>query len=412
MSYGQVLVHPVSRRLYAASTISLLGDWVGVAALVVLAFDLGQDSVVAPAAIFTVQGVAAFVGTSLAGPWLDRLDRRLGVTAGYAGGALALLLPVLVQDSLLALYVAAGVLGALRPITGALRHAVAGNDLPSDLLGPTVALEGATGQLLVAVGLALGGALAVGTSAVTALTFDIATFSVSAVIAIGLPRGRGADAVTRPRWSDGHRVWLGDLATRRLGLLLVSSAFVGALPETLAPLGSALPDDPTNDVWLPFVIAAQASGTALGSLAAGLNRQFEQGAGLIGLTLASAAMLGVGAIAFPVHPAALGMANLLFGFAFTYTITARTAFTRTVDPAQLGAAVASAITLVMLAEAVGSVTLAWIAEVGSPGLAYLVAGALVGASAVAAMVMGAGPSGRAEEHQASRNRRRTGQPRA
>lgn len=179
---------------------------------------------------------------------------------------------------------------------------------------------------------------------------------------------------------------------RRLSLLLIASAVVGALPETLAPSGShdaigAVKFAGRNNPWLAWVVSAQALGTALASFAVGIGRRFEQPSGLMGLTLASGVMLLGGALAFDLNPGILGLANLLFGMTFAFTITARTAFTRTIAPSALGASVASAITLVMAGEALGSIALAAVAErLGAPA-AYGTAAALLLVTAVVAASM-------------------------
>lgn len=372
--YREVFVDRRARALFLSAAVSGLGDWIGLAGLVVLAYQR-SGSPIGAGALFAIQGGAAVAATVLLGPWLDRFERSRGLAATYAVGAAALLLP-LVVGGLWPLLVTAGIVGALRPTAAALRHAIAGAELPPELLGPVVALQKATGDATAAVGLAAGGAVTVALGASLSLGLDAATFAVAAAMALTLPHSRGALDVRRGALV-GAKLWLHDRHLRFLMLVLIVLAMVSALPETLAPAVAG------DSGWLPAVLAAQAFGSAIGGVVLGHRDDLERSGPLVIGMAAVAVTLALGAAAALGHPVWLAVANLLLGLALGVGVLAQTAFTRSAPSDLLGAAVASAITAVLAAEGLGSLALGAIAERGGPEAGYAAAAAGVAVVAIA-----------------------------
>lgn len=365
-----------ARSLFLSQTVSGLGDWLGLAALIVLAYQR-SGSAVGSAALFAVQGGFAFAATLLLGPRLDTLDRQRGLVAFYLTGGAALLLPVL-AGGLWPVLCAAAVVGALRPMTAALRNAAIGSDLPQELVGPTVSLQSSVAQGAAALGLLTGGALVLLAGAAPVLLFDAVTFAAGGVLVLGVPHGRGATG-RRPRMLDGARSWVGNATARRAVLVIGCGAAVGALPEALAPAAV------DGSGWLPVVLASQSAGTALGGLWLGTRPSFERPRAMSALAaIAAATLLTAAAAAASLGPWALAVCNLLFGMAFGVTIVAQAVFTKAVEPSRLGAAVSSAIAVMMLAEGLGSLALGTVAARSGVPAAYVVAGLLLAAAAAAA----------------------------
>lgn len=361
--YRRVLADRTARALFTSAAVSGLGDWIGLAGLVVLAYER-SGSTVGPAALFAVQGLAAISGTGLLGPHLDRFDRARMLRVVYCLGAAALLLPVVLGGTWPVL-AAAALVGLTRPVAAALRHALAGAELDDATLGPVVALQKATGDAASALGLATGGILTVTLGPSLSLGLDAVTFLAAALLTLGLPVSRGAAPGQRAALA-GYLLWLRDPVLRPFVLVLVGLGLVAALPEAVAPAAAG------GSAWLPAVLAAQATGTALGSLVLGHRSALEgRGPLLLGM-VATALALGVGALAAS-EPGALAAANLLLGFAISIGVLAQTGFTRSAPRARLGAAVSSAITVVMLAEGLGALALGTLAAHTSVGTAYLVA---------------------------------------
>ena len=370
--YREVFVDRRARALFLSAAVSGLGDWIGLAGLVVLAYER-SGTPIGSGALFAVQGGAAIAATVLIGPWLDRFERSRGLVVTYGIGTFAVLLP-LVFGGLWPLLVAAAVVGALRPTAAALRHAIAGAELPEELLGPVVALQKATGDATAALGLAVGGAITVVLGAALSLGLDAATFALAAARALALPRSRGSMEVRRGAF-EGARLWFDDRQIGFYMVVLVAFAAVSALPETLAPAVAA------DSGWLPAVLAAQAVGSAIGGVLLGHRHDLERAGPMVVGLAAVAVTLVFGAIAATGHPAWMALANLLLGLALSVMVLGQTAFTRAAPKDLLGAAVASAITAVMAAEGLGSLFLGAVAERGGTGSAY--AAAAIGVALVA-----------------------------
>lgn len=374
--YRAVLAHPVARALFVSQSTSSLGDWIGLAALVVLAYER-SGSVLGSAALFAIQGTTALVATVAVGPHLDRVDRRIGLVAAYLSGAVGLVVPLLFGGTA-AVLVAAVVVGLTRPLGAALRHATAGALLPPHLLGGAVALQATAGYVFAAAGLVAGGVAAVSVGPAVALVLDVGTFLVAAALVAKVPSGRPAPR-ERPAYLDGYRAWSDEAPARTMVAVLVAGASVGALPETVAPVVAG------DSAWLPLVLAGQSIGTGLGAFVVGSRGSFETPRWLFRLTASAAVTLVGAAAAAGWHAAALAVANVLFGAAFAFTVLAQTVFTRTVDRDRLGAATASAITLVMAAEGLGSLVLGGLAAGAGVPAAYLAAGAVLALTGVAVL---------------------------
>lgn len=378
-TYRGVVAHPVGRALFLSQSASSLGDWVGLAALLVMAYER-SGSVLGSGALFAVQGGAALVGTLVAGPYLDRIDRRAGLIVVYLVGAAALVTPLLL-GGVGPVLGAAAVVGLTRPLGAALRYATAGALVPSELLGGVVALQSSTGQVFAAVGLAAGGTTVVLVGPTVALAFDIGTFLVAAALVRDVPSGRSGSE-GHPAFLDGFRAWLAEPSARAMVVLMVASASVGALPETVAPAVAR------DSSWLPLVLAGQSIGTAVGGFAFGARRSLESPRSLARLTGLAAVALVAGAVVVGWNVAALALVNVVFGVVFAYTVLAQTVFTRTVDAGRLGAATSSAITLVMASEGVGSLAVGALAATAGVHAAYLAAAGVLALTAVVALRQG------------------------
>lgn len=364
--YRSVLRHPVARRLFWSQALSSLGDWVGLAGLVVLAYRV-SGSTLGSGGLLAVQGAAAILGGTVLGGWLDRLDRSRALSGVYAVAGAALVLP-LVHPRMWTVLLAAGLVGLLRPVASALRYAITADKVPEDLLGPVVAAQKAAGDVSVAVGLSVGGAAAVALGPHASVLADVATFLVAAAICTGLPRGRG-----EVEGGAGPLIGLRLIAdTPRLRWFLGAIALlatVSALPEVLAPAVAG------DSLWLAAVLAGQAAGTAAGGLVLGTRRDLERAAPLMAGVAATVGSLVLGAMAVAAHPALLAVANLALGFALSVGVLGQTAFTRAAPRGRTGAVVAAGITLSMVAEGLGSLLVGAAATRLTPSAGYTAAAA-------------------------------------
>ncbi len=220
------------RRLWASRTISLLGDFAAMVALVLFVIRT-EGSGTAVGLLLLVRAVTGLLGP-LAGAVVDRTDQRglmLGCELGQAAlvAAIALLLPPF--PVVLALFAGVSVLSALFQPAGrsVLPALVSDEDLPS-----ANALRGIGANIGYVAGPALGGFLVAGFGIRAALLLDVLTFLLSAALLSRLPALPPALAATGTRSGVFHDTWTGLRYVSRhptaravtLGLFLVV-AFAG-----------------------------------------------------------------------------------------------------------------------------------------------------------------------------------------
>src|SRR4051812_44264660 len=120
--YRAVLRHPVAGRLIGVKGISELGDFVGLAALLLLGYQQ-TGSLLGAAAVYTARALPAILVATLLGGWLDVPPRRPTLSVLAFAGAAALVLPAMVPAASTAL-VASAILGAVRAAYVAVTTAV------------------------------------------------------------------------------------------------------------------------------------------------------------------------------------------------------------------------------------------------------------------------------------------------
>lgn len=386
-SYRAVFADPIARRLFLGQAASNLGDFVGFGALLVIAFERTGEPL-GVGALFAAQAVPAFIATVLAGPWLDRLDRRNGLVAIYLTGASALALPLI--GGLWPVLLAAAVIGATRPLAAALRHAMMGDKVSQDALGPLVALQSSIAQASMAAGYFVGAAATVAFGAGWALSFDSLTFVIAAAISVALPRGCG-DVGAPPRFSGGIRTVLEHRDVTVIAGLLMLGALVAGVPEVLAVAVAG------SGQWLPFVLASNSVGVALGGMSFGHRRAFESPHRLAGLAVGTGiAFIGAGLLV-PFGEAAVVVGNLAIGFGFGYMVCGQSAVTRLLPSGRLGHAVSSLIALAMLIEAAGALAASAISSFSGPLVAYIASGSVLTVLALLAVRLRASPGSRRVE---------------
>lgn len=286
---------PAFRRLWAAGTISLVGDWLAFVAVSRLALDHGGGAV-ALVGVFAAHSLPHACLSPIAGFVADRFDRRrllvgiplvqaaftLGMTLAAAWGALATLQALLlVRSAFTAFMVPAE--------TAALRHTVE----PPELLRANAIVSGTWSVTFVA-GMALGGLLAA-LGPVPAILADAFSFFLAAAFAARLPsmkpEGAGEPqaagiwglvrAVPRDLWAAlGHAC--AQPALFRAVFSKVPAALAGGMgwvtlnlvADRTAPFGAAA-------LSLGILQSVRGAGTGLGPLGISiLTRGSDPGRGL------------------------------------------------------------------------------------------------------------------------------------
>jgi MFS family permease len=178
---------PAFRRLWASQLISLMGDWLSFVAISLLALSEG-DGVVALALVLVAHSFPHALMAPIAGALVDRFN-RIALLVG-SNAAQALLTVGMAIGALYGHLVAVQILLFLRASAAAFIMPAESASLPHfvsrDELYRANALISATWSVAFALGMALGGVLAM-LGPVPALLIDAATFVVAALIVRPLP---------------------------------------------------------------------------------------------------------------------------------------------------------------------------------------------------------------------------------
>lgn len=367
--YRAALRVPIVRRLWTATAMSLVGDYVGTAALLVLAAERSGGLVIGPAALFAVRGLPALLTSALAGSWLDSVRRDRAMVALQILGALGVLVPIAIP-TLAAVYVAGAWLGVVNAVHVSVRSGAMADGVPDVHRGPLVALNSSTDQTSQVVGFAAGGALAILGGATSALLVDAASFVLSALVLSRLHLPWTGRRASRPPVLAGLRDILGNPVLRLLGPLVWVTATVAAIPEAMARSVS-----PEGTGWYPLVLAAGPAGQAVAMLIVGrlrvLARPSFQLVHLAWLALAfGIASLGATPLAFTV-------ANLLVGSGVAWMIGPQLTFLREAPAVRMAQITATMLAVIIAAEGLGALAFGALADATSPAAAYRWAGTLV-----------------------------------
>jgi predicted MFS family arabinose efflux permease len=373
-AYRDALRSPIVRRLWAASLASTLGDHIGLGALLFLAADRSGFAIGA-AAVLAVGVVPALVTGLVGGPWLDRFHRGRSLAALQLVGGGAICLPVLVDGTAVILLTAA-ILSAVRIATIAVRSGAMAEGVDEERRRPLVALLSTTDQAAQVVGFLTGGALYVTLGADAALLLDAATFVIGASVLAGLrlpaPEARRETAALNAGFLD---IWRHPVL-RLLGALVVCSGVVASLPEVLAPTVAG-PGDPLR----PLVLAAAPAGQALAMTVMGRTAAIRR----TSVQLTHLFALGIALLIAALAPsvATLAAANVLVGAGTAWIVGPQLTFLRLAPRARMAQITGTMVAGLAVADGLGSLVLAGVADLLGIGWAYASGGVVV---LVAAMV--------------------------
>lgn len=367
--YRETLRDPVAARLWGAVGTSVVGDYVGLGALLLLAYERSGGRLLGPAALFAIQAVPALLSGALAGGWLDRLPRGRALAGLQVVGAVVLVVPVVVPG-LVPVLAAAGGLGAVRVASVSVRSAIIAEAVPEDRRGDLLAVLATTDQAGQVIGYITGAAVAVAIGAGTALIADAATFVLSAVVITTIPLPAPTVRETRPPVWAGFSEILSQPVLRVLGPIVWVTATVSALPETMA--AGATSGAPA---WTPFVLAAAPAGQAVTMAVLGRRRDIERPS--FQLTHLVAFALALGIAAFGRSPAWYLVGNLLVGAGTAWVLGPQTLFVRVAPPEHMAQITGTMVAVIIAGEGIGTFAFAALADATSVGAAYHAAGVLV-----------------------------------
>jgi MFS family permease len=361
-----------------ASLTSSIGDYIALGALLFLAADR-TGLVLGAAAVIAVGVVPSVLAGILGGRWLDRFPRAPALAALQATGGAVVLLPTVFEGTAVVIVTAAG-LAAVRVATTSIRSGAMADGLADEHRGPLVALLTTTDQATQVAGYLTGASLYVAVGADAALFLDAVTFLVSAGLLLGLPISSPDEPPPPSTVTAGLRLIGGHPTLRLLAVLALATGLVGSLPEVLAPAVAA-PDS----VWRAVVLAAAPAGQAVTMTLLGRTRVLHRPRNLLlHLALLSGA-LAVAALA--TTPGQVAAANALIGAGTAWVIGAQVLFLRLAPRARMAQVTGAMIAGLAVADGIGSLALAGVADrVGTPG-AYALGAVAVAIAAVVGTVL-------------------------
>jgi NRE family putative nickel resistance protein-like MFS transporter len=221
-------------RLYAAQTVSQIGDAFTWVALALLAFELARENAAVVLGTALTLRVTAFVLLSpLAGVLADRLERRAILMGTHFGRAVVIGLMPLVTE-VWQLYGLMFALNALTAFFTPTNQATVPLVVGRDDAGNAFALSSATTELLGIIGPGLAGVLAALVGGRTLFVFDAASFVLAGLLILTLPslkaaQGAGIQASTWRDIRDGTAQLWRDAPVRFALLMELVASIAGAL---------------------------------------------------------------------------------------------------------------------------------------------------------------------------------------
>ncbi|ROO91063.1 putative MFS family arabinose efflux permease [Actinocorallia herbida] len=386
ITYREIFAEPEFRRLWAAQTLSSLGDQLAQVALAVLVYDRTQSPLLT-ALTYALTYLPPIMGGPVLSGLADHFPRRR-----------VMVVSDLVRMALMGLMAVDGMpfagLCALVFLTilmaspfSAARAALLPDILEGDKYVLGAAITNITHQACQMLGFVAGGALVAFVGTREALVVNALTFLVSAAVLIGL-RHRPAPARTLSRlrlWGgtrEGARMVFGDRTLRSLVSFAWLCSFY-TVPEGLAaPYGATFGADP---LYVGVLMAAMPTGMVAGSF---FFSRFVRPTGRIKamgwMSILACAPLVVCALdpAFPVTV----LLWALSGVGSAYQVAANTAFVSAVPPEGRGRAFGLAQSGILAGQGLGILVGGALAQVIGPQTVVALAG-MAGLSTAAILAL-------------------------
>jgi predicted MFS family arabinose efflux permease len=381
--YRAVFADPTAWRIWTAATVSYLGDFVGLGALLLAGYARSGGHPLGSAAVFGIQAVPALAVSAGIGPWLDRIPRRSGLITLSLIGAAAILLPI-VASGLWAVLVAAAVIGAIRTAFNSIRTGAVADAVPRDVRGRLVALVATSNQVSEVVGYITGSAVALAIGVGPALAADAATFVVAAALLAGLRLPSTSRPARRASMTTGIRTIFADRTLAVLVPVVWIGMSLGAVPQSLAAAALSR----TDRSWIPAALAAMAAGQAIAATLVGRTALGERILGQFGCLTACGVAFLLAAAGLRADPLLVVPGNFVIGLSFGWMVAAQTTFFHVIPVERMAHVTSTMIASLIVFEGAGAVAAGVVAgAIGVPA-AYLLGGAILTAASLAAIGYG------------------------
>ena len=378
LRYRAVFAHPVAWRLWTAATVSYVGDFVGLGALLLAGYARSGGHPLGSAAVFGIQAVPAFAVSAVIGPFLDRIPRRAGLITLCLAGAAAVSLPI-VFSGLWPVLAAAGFIGGIRTAFNSIRTGAIADGVPRDVRGRLVALVTVSNQVSEVLGYVTGSAVAIVIGTTPALAIDAGTFVIAAVLISGLSVPVPSASRGRASMTTGIRTIFADRTLSVLVPVVWIGLSLGAVPQSLA--AAAL--SKTDRGWVPAALAAMAAGQAIAATVVGRTRLSERVLGQFTYITACGVAFGLTAAGLYEDPLLLVAGNFVVGLCFGWIVAAQTTFIHVIPPERMAHVTSTMIGSLIVLEGVGALAFGAVAGAFGVPAAYLAAGIIVTAASLA-----------------------------
>ncbi len=369
-SYRVVLANDVARRLVLTQTISEIGDYVGLSALMLLAFGRA-GSVMASAAVLAVNGLPSLIVGTVLSPWLDRPGRRAALVGLSMLGAI-LTATVSAAPYLAVALLVAALLGAMRTASVSVSMAVVVTKVPDDIRPRYFGLLSGINQSAMAIGFLAGASITVAIGARAALAFDAGTFVIGALLLRGLPLMGSEVRQPRPPALRGLHTVLSTPTLSTLAPVVWVALFCEGFPESIAP-GIA------RGVALPLLMASWVVGMAFSSLVFAGSPRLRGVGTQLRLALVFGLAFGIGAVVLAVGGGAWALLpiNAVLGLLAVWIVGVRATFARCTPVDRMAQVEATMVAANNIALGLGTIGLAGAAASLGSAASYAIASALV-----------------------------------
>ncbi len=268
--YGQLLREsPDFRSLWLGQLVSFIGDWFNFIALYAAVQEV-TSSGRAVALVMVAKMLPVFLVTPIAGPLVDRFDRRrilILTDVVRAGCALGLILAHQ-AGSLVGLYGCTIVMMMGTGIAVPTKNAVLPMIVPRRDVAAANALSGGTWSAMLAVGAALGGIATELLGIDMAFLLDAATFGVSILFFARLPTlpAPHSEGVKTAGFSEGMRYLARNRYILALASLKPAMQVSGGLLALIPFYGSGVFSGADGPIFVGILFAMRGVGAVIGSL--------------------------------------------------------------------------------------------------------------------------------------------------
>lgn len=384
LRYREVFADPAGWRIWAAATVSYVGDFIGLGALLLAGYERSGGHALGSALVFGVQAVPAFAVSAGIGPWLDRIPRRSGLIILCLAGAVAVLLPVFFATGLWPVLAAAACLGGIRTAFNSLRTGAIADGMRQEIRGRLVALLTVSNQASEVLGYLAGSAVAILIGTSPALIADAATFVAASLVLSGLRLPPPSRSRQRGSITTGIRTIFGDQTLAALVPAVWVGLTLGAVPQTLAAAALIRSDRG----WVPAALAAMAAGQALSATVVGRTHLSERILGQFGYIALCGMAFVVTAAGLRLDPLTLVGGNFAIGLGMGWVVAAQTTFIHVLPAERMAHATSTMIGSLIVLEGIGAIVFGAIAGALGVPAAYLAAGVMLTVAALAAMSYG------------------------